>query len=134
MACLLLAHRHIGKPVYNFPGMIIIPTAIFYCVLFGLGGDLESARRDGWMFTKGEETEFWHHWDNSWGALGEGRIAWEQLPACMAVLAVMLPIVALDVPHPLSLSIAIQPPFIPHRSISLRPTSICPLSSLCFPS
>mmetsp|Transcript_23205 Transcript_23205/g.55929 ORF Transcript_23205/g.55929 Transcript_23205/m.55929 type:complete len:1314 (-) Transcript_23205:373-4314(-) len=89
-----LKRKHIGKPTYNFPGMIIIPTAMFYIALFGSGGTLESARHGGWMFQETESSDFWAHWEAVYGSLG--KVDWSQLPSCLPVLAVMLPIVSLD--------------------------------------
>lgn len=77
--------------------MIILPTAIFYIILFASGSSMESARRSGWLFPESDSSYFWAHWELGFGAFGSGLVAWDQLPSILPVLVVMLPIVSLDV-------------------------------------
>ena len=48
----MLKRKHIGKPAYNFPIFIFVPTAIFYICLYGSGADLTWAqdKDNGWLF------------------------------------------------------------------------------------
>ena len=92
----LLKRNHIGKPAYNFPACIFIPTIIFYTILLASGGTIDSAREQGWLFPATEKQMFYKLWEESWGNFGTGSVAWSELLGCLPILAVMLPITCLD--------------------------------------
>ena len=93
----LLKRYHLGRPTLNFPVFILVPTAIFYIVVYGGGWDIETAREHEWLFPRrGETPRFWAAWEGLYGGIGDGAVNWSSLGACIPTWLVMILIVNLD--------------------------------------
>lgn len=56
---------HVGNPAIVIPTMLLVPLAIFYTLLYATGGDVASARGDGWFFAEIENAQFYQVWTDS---------------------------------------------------------------------
>lgn len=90
-----LKRYHIGRPTVYFPFFVVVPTAVFYTVIYAQGIGLEEARAMGWLFApKAAQNQFWAQYAEMYGSLGTVR--WDALSAAWPSWIVMLLIVNLD--------------------------------------
>lgn len=93
----LMKRWHIGKPTINFPLFILVPTAIFYVVVFASGATLDDARDGGWLFpATNASLPFWRSWEVMYGGIARGDVSWSSLSYCVPTWLVMLLIISLD--------------------------------------
>lgn len=85
-----------NNPTVFYPVLIIVPTIIFYIVIYGQGYDLDDARTMGWMFKKAETNQFWNQWVHLYGGMAQGKVAWGSLSAAIPSWIVMIVICTLD--------------------------------------
>jgi len=89
---------HIGNPAIVIPTMLLVPLGIFYIILYGSGGDIESARNDGWMFGEIQNADFWTVWDVTLGSSGGigSDINFKAWVKTLPDLAIMIVVCILD--------------------------------------
>ena len=54
--------------------LILVPTAIFYVVVYGSGHTLEEARESGWLFPTAEQNRFWSQFEELYGGVGRDAV------------------------------------------------------------
>ena len=85
---------HLGKPVHVFPFFVIVPLAIFYAVLFGMGGTIESARAQGWFFEEYGDGPFYKEIVE--GFTHPDLVDLSAIGNAMSTMVVMMFVVAID--------------------------------------
>mmetsp|Transcript_39080 Transcript_39080/g.85892 ORF Transcript_39080/g.85892 Transcript_39080/m.85892 type:complete len:686 (-) Transcript_39080:40-2097(-) len=86
----------IGKPTINFPLFTIGPVAFFYVIAYATGYDIDEVRDHGWLYPEASQNDFWSGWEELYGGLFSGDVAWDALPGCIPIWIVMVLIISLD--------------------------------------
>lgn len=92
---------HVGNPAIVIPSMLVVPLGLFYTILYGTGGDLDSARQSGYMFGELDNADFWSMWQygmnigNGSGGFC-GNINFKAWSKTLPDLPIMIVVVLLD--------------------------------------
>eukprot|EP00929_Paragymnodinium_shiwhaense_P064921 TRINITY_DN3259_c0_g1_i3.p1 TRINITY_DN3259_c0_g1~~TRINITY_DN3259_c0_g1_i3.p1 ORF type:complete len:1673 (+),score=413.05 TRINITY_DN3259_c0_g1_i3:114-5132(+) len=85
---------HVGNAAVVIPGMVLIPLALFYVIIYGTGSDIDEARADDLFFPVIENMPFYEIYTKAWMKPGNINFgAWLQT---LPNLATMLVVVVID--------------------------------------
>ena len=87
---------HLASPSLSFPVLILVPTALFYIIVFASGFDVEEMRRQKWFYPATSSFTFDELWEVGYGGALSGRVEWDALAPALPSWLIMIFIVCLD--------------------------------------